>query len=90
MNNKAIEAAIAGWFESNDGAYTKDPEFHARMQKAISAYHAALVEDEAMEAGHRPACYARECEVCGYTQGPHEWDVIRMTFSKSTLPRRPI
>ena len=50
MNNKAIEAAIAGWFESNDGAYTKDPEFHARMQKAISAYHAALVEDEAMEA----------------------------------------
>ena len=60
MNNKAIEAAIAGWFESNDGAYTKDPEFHVRMQKAISAYHAALVEDEAMEAGHRPACYARE------------------------------
>lgn len=28
--------------------------------------------------GHRPACYARECEVCGYTQGPHEWGVIRM------------
>lgn len=28
--------------------------------------------------GHHPECQARECAVCGYTQGPHEWGVMRM------------
>lgn len=37
-------------------------------------------------AGHRPECPARGCAVCGYTQGPHEWGVIRMGHAFQPSP----
>ena len=70
---RGYQTFLDGFFPNGD-----DPLDALRAEREEAKATIARQREWIEKTGHRPACYARECEVCGYTQGPHEWDVIRM------------
>lgn len=62
--------------EATDDYWINGETLLARVERIVATI--ARQREWIESAGHRLECHARECAVCCYTQGPHEWGVIRM------------